>query len=129
MAVVHFKVRSENAFDMGSRWKWFLWRFVLSAVLISFSLFLFSLDWSLGYFLIGFWLIAAVCFVTAIAIWFYSHPDGYSGHDGEISKGPRTQHEMERERKRSQQAELNRIGLSGYWVNRRYFGRFKGPED
>jgi len=114
---------------MSPRGKWFLWRFVLSAVLISFSLFLFSLDWNFGIFLIGLWMIAAVCFVTAIAIWFYSHPDGYFGHDGELSKGPRTQHEMRRERYSAKQAELNRIGLSGFWVNRRNFGRFKGPED
>ena len=114
---------------MDPRWKWFLWRFVLSVVMMSFSLYLFTLDWSLGYFLLGPWLIAALCFVTAIAIWFYSHPDGYSGYEREPSKGPRTQHEMEKERRQVKQAELNRISLSGYWVNRRYFGRFKGPED
>ncbi|NLX47326.1 MAG: hypothetical protein GXY70_04055 [Euryarchaeota archaeon] len=114
---------------MSPRWKWFLWRSVLSAVLVSISLYLFTLDWSLGFFLIGLWAIAAVCFVTAIAIWLYSHPDGCSGHEGEPPKGPRTQHEMGRERRRSQQAELNIIGLSGYWVNRRSFGRFNGPGD
>lgn len=43
--------------------------------------------------------------------------------------GLRTAHEMKMERDRYKLAELNRLGLSGYWVNRRHYGRFKGLGD
>jgi len=114
---------------MNARWRWFLWRFVTSAVLITVALYLFALGWDLGYFLIGLWGIGAVCLLIGIVIWFYSHPDNYRDIERELYKGPLTPHEARREHERAKQNELNGIGLSGYWVSRRYFGRFKGPRD
>ncbi|HSA35817.1 MAG TPA: hypothetical protein P5202_04545 [Methanomassiliicoccales archaeon] len=107
---------------MGPRWKWFLWRFVASIVLVAISLFLFSLA-PMGDFII--WPFAIVSLVTAIVIWFYRHPDGYYGHEGSMRGSPRTEHERRVENDQAIQAERNSIGLSGYWVDRRFFGRFK----
>jgi hypothetical protein len=86
------------------------------------SLFLFSLV-PMGDLII--WPFAIVCFMSAIVIWFYRHPDGYHGHDGAITRGPRNEHERQVENDQAIQAERNSAGLSGYWVDRRYFGRFK----
>jgi len=105
---------------MSPRWKWFLWRSVLSAVLVSISLYLFTLDWSLGFFLPGLWLIAAICFVAAIAIWFYDHARGRYGHEIETLKGPRTRHEIRRDEKARRAQELLNVSVDQHMVDRRW---------
>ena len=66
---------------------------------------------------------------VAIAIWFYRHPDSHYRPEREGRAVPLTDHERKMNYHRSKQDELNSMGLSGFWVDRRYFGRFKGPRD
>jgi len=115
--------------SMSPRQRWFLWRFVVSALSIPFALCIFIHDWGPGTYPFGLFALAGVSLMTGIMVWFYRHPDGDRDRAGTQTIGPRTPHEIGKERDMAAQNELNRIGLSGYWVDRRYFGRFKGPKD
>ncbi|MCE5261158.1 MAG: hypothetical protein LLG21_04155 [Euryarchaeota archaeon] len=114
---------------MSPRRRWFLWRFVVSALSIPFALCIFIHDWGPGTYPFGLFALAGVSLMTGIMVWFYRHPDGDRDRAGTQTIGPRTPHEIGKERDMAAQNELNRIGLSGYWVDRRYFGRFRGPKD
>ncbi len=105
---------------MSPRGKWFLWRLALSAVLIFISLSLFSLDWSLGFFLPGLWLIAAMCFVAAIAIWFYDRAKSNYDHEEETLSRPRTHHEIRRDEKSQRERELLNVRMDQHMVDRRW---------
>lgn len=110
----------DNGIHMSPRRRWFLWRFILSAVLISFSLFLFSLDWTMGFYLPGLWLIAAICLVAAIAIWFYHRAQSHYGLAEENMRGPRTHHEMRRDEKAQREQELLGVRMDQHMVDRRW---------
>ncbi|HQN76338.1 MAG TPA: hypothetical protein PLQ92_06305 [Methanomassiliicoccales archaeon] len=105
---------------MNPRGRWFLWRLVLSAFLIPLSLFLFTLDWNLGLFVPGLWLIAAICFVVAIAIWFYHRPQSHYGREEGTMNGPRTQHEIRRDTKIQREKELVNVRMDQHMFDRRW---------
>ncbi|MHC1709141.1 MAG: hypothetical protein AB9819_01855 [Methanomassiliicoccales archaeon] len=42
-------------------------------------------------------MVAAICTVVAIVIWSYSHKHGIYGHEGDVSKGPRTDQEVRKD--------------------------------
>jgi len=114
---------------MGPRRRWFLWRFVVPALSIPFALCIFIHDRGPGTYPFGLFALAGVSLMMGMAVWFNRPPDGDRGRAGTQPMGPRTPYEWGREHNMAKQNELNRMGLSGYWVDRRYFGRSRGPED
>ena len=89
-------------------------------MLISFSLFLLSLDWSLGFFLPGLWMIVAFCFMAAIAIWFYNRAPSNYGYQTEALRGPRTHHEIRRDAKAQREQELLNVRIDQHMVDRKW---------
>jgi len=108
---------------------WLWWRLVVSALLLplSFLFFIMGLNGFLFQFIA--WGIGILCLVIGIAVWFYRSPENNWDMEGRPASGPRTEHETRTELERSKLQESNSISLSGYWVDRQYFGRFKGPKD
>jgi hypothetical protein len=74
----------------------------------------------MGFFLPGLWLIAALCFVAAIAIWFYDRAQSHYGHEEEKLRGPRTHHEIRKDTKAQREQELLNVRMDQHMVDRRW---------
>ena len=109
------------------RWvSWLWWRLAASLILFTLSYALFILGFD--YLFFGPWRASVICFLAGIVVWFYRGPDLYNP-EKEGRMMPMTEHEARLNWERSKQDELDRIRLSGYWVDRRWYGRFRGPND